>query len=157
MLDRIGNAQNRVLNALLKDQRMDRLLELQALAKNPADAYPLPAFLDDVRHGIWSELASAHPDIDIYRRTLQNNYLTLIDRKLNPPETAAAAGGRGAGGGGRGGAQPLSDEAKYELRGELLSLQADIRSAIPKTTDRETRWHLQGADHRIDDILNPKK
>ncbi|MEO7083683.1 MAG: zinc-dependent metalloprotease [Gemmatimonadaceae bacterium] len=159
MVTRIGAAQNRVLNTLLNDARMDRLLELQALAKKPADAYPLPVFLDDVREGIWSELATAHPTIDIYRRTLQNNYLTLIDRKLNPPPAAAAAaGGRGGGGGGgRGGAQPLSDEVKYGLRAELASLQGDIRSAIPKTTDRETRWHLQGAEHRIGEILDPKK
>ncbi|MGH7618435.1 MAG: zinc-dependent metalloprotease, partial [Gemmatimonadaceae bacterium] len=158
MVERIGGAQNRVLNSLLNDARLDRLLELQALAKNPADAYPLPVFLDDVRQGIWAELSAAHPTIDIYRRTLQNNYLTIIDRKLNPPETPAAAGGRGGGGGGgRGGAQPLSDEAKYELRAELSELQTDVRAAIPKTTDRETRWHLQGADHRIGEILNPKK
>ena len=153
MVDRIGNAQNRVLGSLLNDQRMDRLLELQATAA-PANRYPLPNFLDDVRKGIWSELGTAHPSIDIYRRTLQNNYLTLIDNKLNPAEAA---------GGGRGGAffgrplKPLSDEAKSDLRSELMELQAAIRQAIPKTTDKETRWHLQGADHRIDDILNPKK
>jgi len=154
MVARIGNAQNRVLNSLLNDQRMDRLLELQATAKSPADAYPLPNFLDDVRHGIWSELSQAHPVIDIYRRTLQNNYLTLMDHKLNPPEAAAnAPAGRG---GGRGGA-PLSDEAKAQLRGELGALQADLRRAVAKTTDQETRWHLQGADHRITDILTPRK
>lgn len=152
MVARIGNAQNRVLNTLLNDQRLDRLLELQAT--HPAEAYPLPAFLDDVRHGIWSELSAAQPTIDIYRRTLQNNYLTLIDHKLNPPTAAAAAPGAA----GRGGSvTPLSDEAKYDLRGELMALQSDIRSAISKTTDKETRWHLQGADSRISDILNPKK
>lgn len=153
MVDRIGNAQNRVLTSLLNDQRMDRLLELQATAA-PADAYPLPAFLDDVRAGIWSELTEAHPTIDIYRRTLQNNYLTLIDRKLNPPAATAAEGGRG--GFGRN-LKPLSDEAKADLRGELGELQAAIRQAVAKTTDRETRWHLQGADHRITDILTPRK
>ena len=157
MVQRIGNAQNRVLNSLLNDQRLDRLLELQANAGNAVDAYPLPNFLDDVRGGIWSELGAAHPTIDIYRRTLQNNYLTLIDRKLNPPPSTGTAGGRGGGGGFGRTVQPLSDEAKAELRGELTELQAAIRQAIPKTTDRETRWHLQGAQHTIDDILNPKK
>ncbi len=156
MVDRIGNAQQRVLNSLLNDQRMDRLLELQATAA-PADAYPLPDFLDSVRKGIWSELSQAHPTIDIYRRTLQNNYLTLIDRKLNPPAEAAAGAGRGGGGGFGRTIKPLSDEAKADLRGELGELQTAIRQAIPKTSDRETRWHLQAADHTITDILNPKK
>ena len=151
MVTRIGNAQNRVLTSLLNDQRMDRLLEIEAT--HPADAYPLPGFLADVRHGIWSELAEAHPTIDIYRRTLQNDYLTLIDHKLNPAAEAAPAGGRGGGGG----AQPLSDEAKAQLRGDLSALQAEIRSAVGKTTDVETLRHLQAANHRIDEILNPKK
>ncbi len=155
MVARIGNAQNRVLTSLLNDGRMNRLLEMQALAKQPADAYPLPNFLDDVRRGIWSELSAAHPVIDVYRRTLQNNYLTLIGRKLNPPVEAAAGGGRGGFAGF--GAEPLSDDAKSELRGELAALQSDIRKAIPQTVDRETLWHLQGADHTIGDILNPKK
>jgi Met-zincin/Domain of unknown function (DUF5117)/Domain of unknown function (DUF5118) len=154
MVTRIGNAQNRVLTTLLNDQRMDRLLEIEAT--HPADAYPLPTFLADVRHGIWSELAEAHPKIDIYRRTLQNNYLKLMASKLGPAE-AAAAGGRGGGGFFGAPLQPLSDEAKDQLRGDLMALQAEIKSAIGKTTDVETLHHLQGADHQIGDILNPRK
>jgi hypothetical protein len=157
MVTRIGNAQERVLNSLLNDQRMNRLLEEQALAARPGDAYPLPDFLDDVRKGIWSELDEAHPTIDVYRRTLQNNYLSLIDRKLNPPPST-----NGSAGGGRGGffgarLTPLSDDVKSELRGELAALQGAIRQAVPKTRDRETLWHLQAADHRIDKILDPEE
>jgi hypothetical protein len=29
--------------------------------------------------------------------------------------------------------------------------------AIPRTTDRPTKLHLQGAVHRIDTILDPQK
>ncbi|MDE3216556.1 MAG: zinc-dependent metalloprotease, partial [Gemmatimonadota bacterium] len=154
MVARIGNAQNRVLGSLLNDQRMDRLLEIEST--HPADAYPLPTFLADVRHGIWSELRDAHPKIDIYRRTLQNNYLKLYASKLNP-SAAEAAGGRGGGGFFGAPAAPLSDEAKDQLRGDLVALQGEIRSAMAKTTDVETLRHLQGADHDIGDILNPRK
>jgi len=152
MVTRIGNAQNRVLNSLLNDQRMNRLLEEQATASRASDAYPLPDFLDDVRKGIWSELDDAHPVIDVYRRTLQNNYLALVDRKVNPPQPS------NGGGGGFGGIRvaPLSDDARSELRGELAALKTAITRAIPKTNDRETLWHLQAADHRIDEILEPK-
>jgi hypothetical protein len=38
-----------------------------------------------------------------------------------------------------------------------MSLQADIRKAIPRTTDRQTLWHLQAAEHRIGETLNPKQ
>ncbi|HEY4219428.1 MAG TPA: zinc-dependent metalloprotease [Gemmatimonadaceae bacterium] len=153
MLTRIGGAQNRVLTSVLDDQRMNRLLEGEALRGR--DTYTLASMLDDLRSGIWSELRDAHPTIDPYRRALQMTYLTQVDRKLNPPAAAPAAGGGGGGGGAR--AEPLSEDARSELRGELVTLRDDLRRAIPKTTDRETQLHLQGAEHRIGEILEPKK
>lgn len=154
MVSRIGDAQSRVLSSLLNDQRMDRLLEVEAMAERPSDAYPLPQFLDDVRRGIWSELSETHPVIDVYRRTLQNNYLALLDGKLNPPENAGGSGGGNPFFGRT--LPPLSDDAKSELRGELTALQAEIRRVLGATTDRETLWHLQSADRRIDQILDPE-
>jgi hypothetical protein len=157
MLTRIGGAQSRVLTAVLNDGRMNRLLETEALAKGSGEVYSLADMLDDLRKGVWSELAEGAPKIDAYRRQLQNSYLTTIDRKLNPPPvtTPAVPGG---GGGGFGPAQaPLSEDAKSELRGELVTLQAEIRRATPRAADRETQLHLSGADHRISEILEPRK
>ncbi|HET7585104.1 MAG TPA: zinc-dependent metalloprotease [Gemmatimonadaceae bacterium] len=153
MIDRINNAQTRVLNNLMDDGRMNRLIEHEATASNANSVYTLPAMLDDVRNGIWSELSSARPDIDAYRRALQLDYLSLIERKLNPPEPTAQQ---------RQFARffrvvPLSEDAKNELRGQLVVLKSEIQRAIPKTSDRETRMHLQGAVHRIDEILEPNK
>ena len=52
---------------------------------------------------------------------------------------------------------PLSDDARSQLRGELVTLRADIRAAAPRAGDRATQLHLQGAVHRIDNILEPKR
>ncbi len=52
MITRIGNAQNRVLAAVLNDGRMNRLLEEEALKKGSSDVYPLAEMLDDLRHGV---------------------------------------------------------------------------------------------------------
>jgi len=156
MLTRIGGAQNRVLATVLNDGRLNRLLEEEALAKNSSEVYSLADMLDDLRKGIWSELSDGSPKTDAYRRQLQNDYLTLIDRKLNPPAVAATAAPAGGGGFGQPQA-PLSEDAKSELRGELLTLQAEIRRATPRAADRETQLHLSGADHRISEILEPKK
>ena len=93
MFTRIGGAQNRVLSALLQDARMNRLLEGEALAKNAGDAYSLLDMLDDVRKGVWSELSGASVKIDPYRRELQMNYITTMDRKVNPPPAAAPPAG----------------------------------------------------------------
>jgi hypothetical protein len=155
MLGRIGGAQNRVLNAVLNDGRMNRLLEEEALAKSGGDVYSLADMLDDLRKGVWSEVAEASPKVDAYRRQLQNDYLSLIDRKLTPITVATPVQGGGFNFGAP--QAPLSEDAKSELRGELVTLQAEIRRAIPRAADRETQLHLSGADHRISEILEPKK
>src|SRR5436305_14537064 len=123
---------NRVRASVLKDGRMKRLLDVEALARSSSEVYSLADMLDDLRKGVWSELAEGSPKIDAYRRQLQNSYLTTIDRKLNPPAVATPAA-PGGGGGGFGPPQaPLSEDAKSELRGELVTLQAEIRRATPR-------------------------
>jgi len=157
MLRRIGGAQDRVLNSVMQDSRLNSLLEGEATAKNHADVYSLGEMLDDLQRGVWSEAYTNAPKIDPYRRALQSQYLTNIDTKLNGDRTpAAAAGGRGGGRGGAG-ATPLSEDAKSQLRGELSALRQELRTAAAKAADRETRMHLVGAEYRIGEILDPKK
>jgi hypothetical protein len=154
MIVRINAAQSRVLNMLLDDGRMNRLLEQEALGRERQYVYPLASMLDDLRGGVWSELSAARPVMDPYRRELQMDFLSLIDRKLNPPETPAGAPVQLFPGQPR--PQPLSDDAKSQLRGELTTLRALIVRAVPRTTDRASQLHLQGSIHRIDQILDPE-
>ena len=156
MVTRVNSAQSRVLNTLFDDQRMNRLLEFEGTMRDRSQVYTLASMLDDVRAGLWEELASARA-IDVFRRELQNDYLSLVGRKINPPPAAAGQGG-GGGGGGFGGtpAVPLSEDAKSHLRGQLVSLRGEIQRAIPRVNDRATQLHLQGAIYRIDQILDPK-
>jgi hypothetical protein len=152
MIIRINGAQMRVMNTLLDDGRMNRLLEQEALAQNKADVYTLTSMLDDTRRGVWEELSSARPVMDAYRRELQMDYLSLIERKLNPPAPSATPApvfffGPPP--------RPLSDDAKSQLRGELATLRAEIQRAIQRAGDRATTLHLQGAVHRIGEILDP--
>jgi hypothetical protein len=158
MLRRIGGAQSRVLNSVLQDSRLNSLLEGEATAKNTSDVYTLGDMLDDLQHGLWSEIYTTAPKIDPYRRQLQNAYLSNIDTKLNGERgPAAAAAGRGGGRGGAGAPAALSEDAKSELRGELVSLRQQVHAAAAKSADRETRMHLTGVDYRIGEILDPKK
>ena len=152
MIARVNGAQMRVLRNLLDDGRMNRLLEQEAL--RPAEAYPLATMLDDVIGGVWSELSSARPDADAYRRELQSDFLSLLDAKLNPPAAIVSpAQGQQFGPP----PVPLSDDAKSHLRGELSDLRADILRAVPRTVDRATKLHLLGSVHRIEGILDPRK
>jgi hypothetical protein len=157
MLNRIVGAQNRVLNTLLQDQRLNNLIEEPATAKNPSEAYSLAEMLDALQGGIWSELRSSAPTVNAYRRLLQNDYLTALNTKLNPPAAGAAAPGGGGGGGFGQAREPLSEDARSELRGELVSLREQVRAATSKAGDRETRLHLIGVEHRIGEILDPNK
>ncbi|MHB1225785.1 MAG: zinc-dependent metalloprotease [Gemmatimonadaceae bacterium] len=151
MIRRINGAQSRVMNNLLDDSRMNRLLEQEAL--NGRAAYALASMLDDLRRGVWSEIYDGNPRADAYRRELQGSFLSLMDRKLNPPppatptQTGSQFGRR---------PDPLTEDAKSHLRGELTTLRTDIRRAITRTSDRPTRLHLQGSVHRIDRILDPR-
>lgn len=154
MITRITNAQGRVLTSLLNDGRLNRLLENEALAPAPNAAYSLASMLDDLKRGVWTELSEPSVSIDPYRRTLQNEFLTQIDRKLNPPPPSATPAPQFPG---FTPPAPLLGDARDELRGELVSLRADIRRAIPRAANRETQLHLEGADHEIGEILEPKK
>jgi hypothetical protein len=154
MITRITNAQARVLTSLLNDVRLNRLLENEALAPSKEDSYPLASMLDDLKRGVWTEIFESRVSIDPYRRTLQNELLAQFDRKLNPPPPSTTPAPQFPG---FVPPAPLLSDARNELRGELVSLRADIRRAIPRAADRETQLHLEGADHEIGEILEPKK
>jgi hypothetical protein len=136
------------------DGRLNRLLELEGTTAARGAVYTLAAMLGDVRRGIWSELGAAQPAVDVFRRGLQNNYIALLGRKINPPAPAAgAAAGVAAGPA----AQQLSEDARSHLRGELVTLRDELRRAIPRTQDRPTQLHLQAAVVRIGEILEPRR
>jgi len=155
---RIHAAQSAILNALLLNAKLLRVSEYEASAK-AGDGYSLVELLADVRAGLFGELA-AGARIDVYRRALQRAYVENLNLKINPPPAApAAAGGRGGGGGGRGAApalDPKLSDIYPAVRAELRALDAEIKSAEGKATDRMTKAHLADLRHRIADALKGK-
>jgi hypothetical protein len=151
MVTRVNNAQARSLNALFDDGRMNRLLEQEGTTPNPGSVYTLATMLGEVRGGVWEELRAGRPTIDVFRRGLQNSYIALLGRKLNPSPPTEGAVAFGAA------ATPLAEDARSHLRGELVALREEIRRAIPRATDRATQLHLQAAAHRIGEILEPRR
>ncbi len=154
MITRINGRQAAVLNNLFNDGRMNRLLELEGTSSDRGNVYTLASMLDDVRRGLWEEIAANRPTIDVFRRELQNDYLSLVNLKLNPPATTAPAAPPFPG---FTPPAPLSEDAKSHLRGQLISLRGEIQRAIPRAGDRATELHLQGAIFRISQILDPKR
>jgi hypothetical protein len=152
-IGRINTAQARVLTTLLDDGRLNRLLEGEAVAPNKAAVFTLADMLDGLVHGVWSEIYR-DGSIDAFRRELQMTMLSQIDRKLHPepvsPQVAAQLRLAGIV------RPPLSEDARSELRGMLVMLRSNLRSASIRR-DRATMLHIAGAIKRIDDILDPRK
>ena len=134
-LNRVRNAQYAVMNSLLQNARIERLIEQSAL--DGAAAYAPVQFLTDLRRGIWSDLATPARPTDQFRRNVQIVYLDTFDNRLN--------GG------------PAPDPAvRALLRGELRALRAQIGAAVAAATDRASRLHLEDSRDRIDEILDPR-
>jgi hypothetical protein len=152
VLGRIRNAQNTVLTNLLSSSRFARMVEQEAV--DGSFAYTPADFLATVRKGIWKELDAPQVKVDAYRRNLQHAYLDLANNKVNgatqsipagmPAELVAMLGGGS------------SADEKPLYRAELRSLNASVAAALAKTTDRESKAHLEGVRDQIARILDPK-
>ena len=153
-IDRVQRAQAQILNGVLNDGRMTRLVEFAATATDRADAYSLGEMLGDLRRGVWTEIYAGAPRIDAYRRALQRSYLETVDRKINPPAVIA---GQGGGQFGPQGPPPLTGEIQTMLRGELRDLDRELASASARAADRDTRLHVEGARSQIREILDPTR
>ncbi len=140
---------------LLDGQRLFRLVA--ATNRFGASAYGIDEMMDDLRKGIWSELSTKKP-IDSYRRNLQKAYTEkLID--LITPQAAVAPAAAPAGRGGGGFAAPVNvknTDVTSEVRAQLRILQSEISAAIPGTSDKLSKYHLQDVNDRIKKALDPK-
>jgi hypothetical protein len=151
-LRRLGGAQNRILTDLLDSDRLNRMTEYQAVNKGRRDLYSPGELLTEVRRSIWSELDATSVTIDPFRRSLQRAFLAQADAKLN---SSAASVIVISGSGARRGSAPNSD-IRALMRGELLDIDASLRAAIDRATDRTTRLHILDSRAEIKRILDPK-
>jgi hypothetical protein len=148
-IDRIRGLQVRVLNQVLDPRRMERLVEAEVQLSD--DAYTLGEMLDGLRGEVWSELGRGRT-IDPFRRNLQRAYLDRMKWLMTEEPGELPSFFRGS----------LNDvnvsesDIRAFVRGQLVQLQREIRGALARTTDRATRLHLQDAQARIADILDPE-
>ena len=154
-LSRVGNAQARALSSIVANERLERMIEMEAMAKSKSDVYAVSDMLADLRKGLWSEIASGS-DIDAFRRRLQRLYLEAMASKINPPPAAPAAAFPGGAGGRGGGAPAGTADFRPILKAEMRALDADLATAVAKTSDRMTKAHLEDARDQIRKMLDPK-
>ena len=142
----ITRLQSSVLNQLLSTSRMATLAELEVT--EPADAYPLVEFLDDVRAAVWEDLARID-EIGPYRRALQRAYIErmatfMTDAPAAPTPFFAA------------GPNVSTSDIRPLAREQLQTLWNDISRRLNRgMAHRVTEAHLNDAAVRIDAILEP--
>jgi hypothetical protein len=154
--ERVLQGQRQVVSTILENNRLARLINIQAASGGRGPAYGLAEMLGDLRAGIWSDLGPRSVSADLYRRNLQRAYIDLIGNKLNPPPAPAPPQGVPmsvymmyfA---------PLPGEARAMLRSELTDLDAVIAAKVSFAAGKEMKAHLQDCRYQIAKILYPNK
>jgi len=127
--DFVEDLQVKVLNKLMDINKINLLLGNQRAFNN--EAYPLDEYITALHHSIWSELPTGKA-IDPYRRNLQKSYVANLQQIL----LSSTPGN-------------IETDAFSVLRADILRLQKEVNYALPKVTDRMTRYHLQDIQVRV--------
>ncbi|MFC6859880.1 zinc-dependent metalloprotease [Zunongwangia atlantica] len=149
-IERIRGMQSSTLSNVLDFGRMQRLLENEEI--NGKEAYTLLEMMEDLRKGIWSELNSGQKT-DRYRRNLQRAYIDRMAYLMTESQDAIPSAYRRWVS--RTNVNVAQSDIRPIVRGELQTLQRQIRNSMYRSGDTLTRYHLQDASERIDQILNP--
>jgi hypothetical protein len=129
--DIILSTQQRVLNGMLSEVRLRRLVEQEArLGK---DAFTASELFTMVRKGAFTELTDASPKVDLYRRNLQRAYINTLGIRL----------------GTTGESRPLARQALKDAR-------ASMQGAMTRVKDTTTKSHFEDLVAIIDELLMPK-
>ncbi len=132
--DRIMAGQRMMLGQLLSDTRIKRMAEIEVSHGREMEVYPVDQMLRDVRQEVWSELESARPDIDLYRRNLQRAWVDILQARLDSDN--------------------LSGESRAQLRGNLRTVKAQIEQRLNGSANASTRMHLEDMLDEINEVLN---
>jgi hypothetical protein len=150
-LDRIRNYQSGNVNQLLEPSRLARLLEAEAVLGK--QTYTCLDLFNDLRTGLWTELASGKT-IDPYRRNLQRAHIERLEFLMKEEPEVPSANARAFSG-----YTPIDlsqSDIRPLVRAELKKLRAQISSALVRTSDPLSKYHLDDCLERIKNILDPK-
>jgi Met-zincin/Domain of unknown function (DUF5117)/Domain of unknown function (DUF5118) len=128
-------SQDLLITLLLSTPRIARIEDNEA--QNGSGAYSVSQLVSDVSNGVWSEVSSEMPQIDVYRRSLQRSYLKTLDTKIN-------------------GDMAIDSDLRELEKDDLKHLAKKIDHALPRTKDKLTYLHLQDCRTDIERILQDK-
>lgn len=123
-VENVVAAQLRVLDSLLRYDRLEQIVDIQVTTDAGQEAYGLQEYLDDVRQSIWSELQDNSSNITPYRQQLQLGYLDLMTTNMASAETLGAA------------------FVWSSVKGELDMLRADIERSLSHRDEEGSHNYL---------------
>lgn len=148
----VGSIQSNVLSSLFGAQRMNRMA-ITANRFGADSTYAVDDMLTDTKKGVWSELATKKP-IDNLRRNLQKSYVETLIGIINPSSSAGVTLSFSFSPFGT--APVKNTDVPSIVRAHLTLLRGEILAAIPGTTDKLSKYHLQDVSERIKRALDPK-
>ncbi len=149
----VQGVQTRILNNLLSSSKLGVMIA--TANRFGKDAYTADEMITDVKKGIWEELMSKKP-IDNYRRNLQKNFVESLISLLPTSNSNSGGGFVISIFGGSPSTDPKKSDISSIARGQLISLQSEIKAALPTTADKMSKLHLQDMVERLRMALNPK-
>ena len=144
----VGSIQVSVLNSLLSPARLNRM-STSSNRFGEKETYSMNTMINDLKKGIWSELSSKKK-IDGYRRNLQKAYVDALINIINPTAAAQPSGNPAFN------VNPRNTDVTSVARAQLVALKKEINGAIPGTSDKMSRFHLQDLSFRITKALDPR-
>jgi len=151
-VEAIKTLQEYALSALFSGDRAVRLMETGLSSKD----YTLDELFTELESGIWSEVKNGTA-IDMYRRNLQKLYTGKLIDLLKPGRANVLSIPVGVTYGFNTRVVELDKTDLTSIsRAHLESLKTIIQAAIPRTTDKISKYHLQDILQRIRFALDPK-
>ena len=129
----LSSMQASAVSRLLSASRLNTLISQEAM--HGEAAYSIGELLDDARKAIWGDVTSGK-SADSFRRDIQRAYLTAMEG-LMTNSTAMR-----------------SDIVAF-VRGQLVTLQGELKGASRRRMDRATRLHRDDVLIRIERLLDP--
>ena len=125
--------QNNVLDNLLSVPMLKKLISAEA--EQGSKAYTVTDLFSQLDGTIWSEVFG-HRNIDVYKRNLQKEYISDLEKLVDKPFTTP----------------PASDISSF-ARAELVKLRGQIKNELPSVKDISSRDHLEDLLQNIDKVL----
>lgn len=146
-VEEVRALQVRYLNSLLSPERLARLMENEVKNVN----YNASDMMSQLQNGLFKEITGG-AQIDIHRRNLQKAYIDRLAQLMadQPASTGTATTSQRT--------TPYSlsqSDIRSIVRAHLVKLSQQLKIAAPKYASGLSRFHIDDAIARINNILSP--